>query len=80
MPVPAAVHRKVRRGSVIIGHVSNSSPGTRSFICRPCSAIDFSVTKHVFMLWLVAALVFVVVTTLVRRSIRTAAAGPDPRR
>ena len=25
--------------------------------------IDFSVTKHVFMLWLVAAFVFVVVTT-----------------
>jgi F-type H+-transporting ATPase subunit a len=29
--------------------------------------IDFSVTKHVFMLWLVAAFVFVVVTFTVRR-------------
>ena len=29
--------------------------------------IDFSVTKHVFMLWLVALLVFVVVTWMVRR-------------
>jgi F-type H+-transporting ATPase subunit a len=32
--------------------------------------IDFSVTKHVFMLWLVAAAVFVVVTWTVRRYLR----------
>ena len=32
--------------------------------------IDFSVTKHVFMLWLVAAVVFVVVTWAVRRYLR----------
>src|SRR6185295_14229090 len=32
--------------------------------------IDFSVSKHVFMLWLVAALVFVVVTWAVRRYLR----------
>jgi F-type H+-transporting ATPase subunit a len=32
--------------------------------------IDFSVTKHVFMLWVVAAVLFVVVTSMVRRYIR----------
>ena len=32
--------------------------------------IDFSVTKHVFMLWVVAAIVFVVVTVTVRRYLR----------
>ncbi|HYJ95755.1 MAG TPA: F0F1 ATP synthase subunit A, partial [Vicinamibacterales bacterium] len=32
--------------------------------------IDFSVTKHVFMLWVVAVLVFLVVTTTVRRYLR----------
>ena len=32
--------------------------------------IDFSVTKHVFMLWLVAAIVFVVVTWAVRRYLK----------
>jgi F-type H+-transporting ATPase subunit a len=32
--------------------------------------IDFSVTKHVFMLWFVAALVFLVVTVVVRRYLR----------
>ena len=32
--------------------------------------IDFSVTKHVFMLWLVAAFVFVVVTFTVRRYLK----------
>jgi F-type H+-transporting ATPase subunit a len=32
--------------------------------------IDFSVTKHVFMLWFVAALVFLIVTITVRRYLR----------
>ena len=32
--------------------------------------IDFSVTKHVFMLWFVAALVFLIVTFSVRRYLR----------
>ena len=32
--------------------------------------IDFSVTKHVFMLWLVAAFLFIVVTMAVRRYLK----------
>src|SRR5205823_12682901 len=32
--------------------------------------IDFSVTKHVFMLWLVAAIVFIVCTWAVRRYLK----------
>jgi F-type H+-transporting ATPase subunit a len=57
-------------GEVIIGHVSNSSHEHPLIHLPTIGGIDFSVTKHVFMLWLVAALVFVIVTALVRRSIR----------
>src|SRR5262245_35829133 len=54
-------------GEVIIEHISNS-PIDHPLIHLPTIfGIDFSVTKHVFMLWLVAAVVFVVVTTVVRR-------------
>ncbi len=57
-------------GRVILEHVSNS-PISHPLIRLPTIAgIDLSVTKHVFMLWLVAALVFVVVTTAVRRYLR----------
>jgi len=57
-------------GEVIIGHVSNS-PIDHPLIHLPTIfGIDFSVTKHVFMLWVVAALVFLVVTTTVRRYLR----------
>lgn len=57
-------------GDVIIGHVSNS-PIDHPLIHLPTiGGIDFSVTKHVFMLWLVAAFVFVVVTVAVRSYLR----------
>jgi F-type H+-transporting ATPase subunit a len=57
-------------GEVIIEHVSNS-PIDHPLIHLPTIfGIDFSVTKHVFMLWVVAALVFLVVTTTVRRYLR----------
>jgi len=57
-------------GTVIIEHVANS-PLDHPLIHLPTLAgIDFSVTKHVFMLWVVAAVVFVVVTTAVRRYLR----------
>jgi len=62
--------------TVIIGHVSNSP---HAIIHLPTVfGIDFSVTKHVFMLWVVAALLFVVVTTIVRRFL--AQAQPVPSR
>jgi len=54
----------------IIGHVSNSSAEHPLFHLPAILGIDFSVTKHVFMLWLVAALVFIGVTWIVRRHIR----------
>jgi F-type H+-transporting ATPase subunit a len=57
-------------GAVILGHVSNS-PIHEPLIHLPTVlGIDLSVTKHVFMLWVVAALVFVTITTLVRRYVR----------
>jgi F-type H+-transporting ATPase subunit a len=61
---------KFNAGEVIIEHVSNS-PIDHPLIHLPTVfGIDFSVTKHVFMLWVVAALVFLIVTTTVRRYLR----------
>src|SRR5438046_2136450 len=56
-------------GKTIIEHISN--PKDHPILHLPTIlGIDFSVTKHVFMLWFVAALVFVVVTWTVRRYLR----------
>lgn len=57
-------------GGTIIGHVSNSSLDHPLFHLPPVFGIDVSVTKHVFMLWLVAAVVAAVVIVLVRRFTR----------
>ena len=54
-------------GDTIIEHVSNSGHDHPLIHLPTVFGIDFSVTKHVFMLWLVAAIVFVVVTWNVRR-------------
>jgi F-type H+-transporting ATPase subunit a len=63
-------HKGFNAGETIIEHVSNS-PHTHPLIELPhVFGIDFSVTKHVFMLWLVAAIVFVVVTWCVRRYLK----------
>jgi F-type H+-transporting ATPase subunit a len=60
---------KFNAGETIIEHVSNNTQ--HPLIVLPkIAGIDFSVTKHVFMLWLVATLVFVVVTWVVRRYLR----------
>jgi F-type H+-transporting ATPase subunit a len=57
-------------GDLIIGHVSNT-PLNEPLIHLPTVlGIDLSITKHVFMLWLVAGTLFVVVTWLVRRYLR----------
>jgi F-type H+-transporting ATPase subunit a len=56
-------------GKTIIEHVSNNTE--HPIIHLPhVLGIDFSVTKHVFMLWLVAATLFVVITVAVRRYLR----------
>jgi F-type H+-transporting ATPase subunit a len=54
-------------GETIISHIANS-PLDHPLIHLPTiGGIDFSVTKHVFMLWLVAAFILLGVTTVVRR-------------
>ena len=52
-------------GEVIIEHVANSSFEHPILHLPPLLGIDFSVTKHVFMLLLVATAVFLLVTTAV---------------
>lgn len=54
-------------GDTIINHVSNSSLDHPLIHLPTIAGIDLSVTKHVFMLWLVASVVFVLVTVVVRR-------------
>jgi F-type H+-transporting ATPase subunit a len=63
-------------GETIIGHVANSSLEHPLIHLPKIYGIDFSVTKHVFMLWLVAGLLFVTVTWIVRRTIRHAEEAP----
>jgi F-type H+-transporting ATPase subunit a len=62
---------KFNAGETIIGHVSNSSIDHPLIHLPKVMGIDFSVTKHVLMLWVVAVILFVAVTWLVRRYIRT---------
>jgi F-type H+-transporting ATPase subunit a len=57
-------------GETIIEHVANSGLDHPLIQLPTIGGINFSVTKHVFMLWLVATLVFVVVTFVVRRYVR----------
>jgi F-type H+-transporting ATPase subunit a len=61
---------KFNAGETIIEHVSNSGHDHPLIRLPEIFGIDFSVTKHVFMLWLVAAFVFLVVTSVVRRYLR----------
>jgi F-type H+-transporting ATPase subunit a len=57
-------------GETIIEHVSNSSYSEAIISLPKIWGINFSVTKQVFMLWLVAALVFIIVTWCVRRYLK----------
>ena len=61
---------KFNAGQVIIEHVSNSSIEHPLIHLPTLYGIDFSVTKHVLMLWLVALTVFVGITWTVRRYLR----------
>ena len=61
---------KFNAGETIIHHVANSSHDEPLIHLPTLLGIDFSVTKHVFMLWLVAATVFVVITWAVRRYLK----------
>jgi F-type H+-transporting ATPase subunit a len=73
----AAAEQGFNASEVIIGHVSNSSIEHPLIHLPTILGVNLSVTKHVFMLWLVAALVFVTVTMIVRRSIRRAELKPS---
>jgi F-type H+-transporting ATPase subunit a len=57
-------------GEVIIEHVANTGLDHPLIHLPPIAGIDFSVTKHVLMLWVVAAVVFLLVTLSVRRYVR----------
>jgi F-type H+-transporting ATPase subunit a len=61
---------KFNAGETIIEHVSNSGHEHPLIKLPTILGIDFSVTKHVLMLWIVAALIILVVTTVVRRYLR----------
>src|SRR5437868_11558968 len=61
---------KFNAGEVIIEHVSNSSLDHPLIQLPKILGIDLSVTKHVLMLWLVAAFVFLVATTTIRRYLK----------
>src|SRR5687768_9764431 len=66
----AATPGKFNAGETIIGHVSNSSLDHPLIHLPKVWGIDFSVTKHVLMLWIVAAIIFIAVTWIVRRYLR----------
>jgi F-type H+-transporting ATPase subunit a len=72
VPVPEAqaAGQTFDPGDMILGHVSNSSLADPLIHLPTIFGVDLSVTKHVFMLWAVAATVFVVITTLVQRFVR----------
>jgi F-type H+-transporting ATPase subunit a len=61
-------------GETIIHHIANNA-GHPIIHLPKILGIDFSISKHVFMLWLVALLVFAVITWIVRRYLKQ---GPVP--
>jgi F-type H+-transporting ATPase subunit a len=61
---------KFNAGKIIIEHVSNSGIDHPLIHLPKILGIDFSVTKHVLMLWLVSAFIFFVVTVTVRKYLR----------
>ena len=61
-------------GETIIHHIANNAEHPIVHLPK-IFGIDFSITKHVFMLWLVAFLVFAVITWIVRRYLKQ---GPVP--
>jgi F-type H+-transporting ATPase subunit a len=65
-----AATEKFNAGETIIGHVSNSSHDHPLIHLPTIGGVDLSVTKHVFMLWVVAVLLFVIITWAVRRYLR----------
>ena len=64
-------------GTIILGHVANS-PIDHPLIPLPTIAgINLSVTKHVLMLWIAAAVLLIVTTIAVRRYVRRGTMVPS---
>jgi len=64
-------------GTIILGHVANS-PIDHPLIPLPTIAgINLSVTKHVLMLWIAAAVLLIVTTITVRRYVRRGTMVPS---
>jgi F-type H+-transporting ATPase subunit a len=61
-------------GETIIHHIANNAQHPLIHLPK-VFGIDFSITKHVLMLWIVAAIVFVAITWLVRNYLKR---GPVP--
>jgi F-type H+-transporting ATPase subunit a len=57
-------------GETIIEHVSNTSIADPIIHLPRVFGVDMSVTKHVFMLWVISALLLVGITWIVRRFVR----------
>ena len=65
----AGAEAKFDAGKTIIEHVSNARD--HPILHLPAiMGIDFSISKHVMMLWLVAAFVFIVATVAIRRYLK----------
>jgi F-type H+-transporting ATPase subunit a len=61
-------------GKTIIEHIANNIEHPIIHLPK-IFGIDFSITKHVFMLWLVSFLIFAILTWIVRRHLKR---GPVP--
>ena len=61
-------------GETIIGHIADTAEHPIIHLPK-IFGIDFSITKHVFMLFFVAILVFTLITWIVRRYLKQ---GPVP--
>jgi len=68
--VEQAAEKGFNAGETIIEHVANSSHEHPLIHLPSLFGIDMSVTKHVLMLWVVAVLVFTIVTMAVRRYLK----------
>src|SRR5688572_5709265 len=65
-PQAAAEAARFDVGEMVMGHVSNGPIDHPLIHLPPAFGIDFSVTKHVFMLWVVAAILLITITAVVR--------------
>ena len=74
----AAEGGKFDAGKTIMEHVTNSSLADPLIRLPKIWIFDLSVTKHVFMVWVVAIVVFLVVTTIVRRHLKRGGVPSGP--